>query len=235
VNWEAVGAVGEIIGALGVMLSLGYLASQIRMQNRESRLAASTEWTNQWNDFLSSFAEHPVLCEVWSKGLKDFSSLSAPEVVQFSSHLGRLFRVAEGIHDQYRQGRFDPKTWRGVARTIEDVALFPGAKAWWPTRSRWYSDEFAALVQRRSIPRSRRECTARRILLDERWRMTFNASRRRCASVKRSLFPPSISRSARISSCWYATIVSCSRRIQPDSARSVPKLDRLTSSTIPQA
>ena len=29
-NWEAIGAVGEIVGALGVISSLAYLASQIR-------------------------------------------------------------------------------------------------------------------------------------------------------------------------------------------------------------
>ena len=49
-NWDAIGAIGENVGALGVILSLIYLASQIRMQNRESRLAAATEWTNQWNE-----------------------------------------------------------------------------------------------------------------------------------------------------------------------------------------
>jgi hypothetical protein len=146
-NWEAVGAVGEIIGALGVILSLGYLASQIRAQNREGRLSASTEWTNQFNDFLMSLAENPNLSEVWIKGVHDFSSLAPAEVVQFSSQLGRLFRLGEGIHDQYQQGRFDPKIWRGITRTLEDVARFPGAKAWWPTRSHWYTDEFTTFIQ----------------------------------------------------------------------------------------
>ncbi len=146
-NWEAVGAVGEILGALGVIVSLVYLATQIRTQNRESRAAAVNEWTNQWNQFLVSFAEHPNLSEVWIKGIYDFSALNPTEVVQFSSHLGRIFRVGENIYDQYKQGLFDPKTWRGVERTLADVARFPGAKAWWPTRSHWYSDEFAALVQ----------------------------------------------------------------------------------------
>ena len=30
VNWEAIGAVGEVVGALGVIVSLSYLAAQIR-------------------------------------------------------------------------------------------------------------------------------------------------------------------------------------------------------------
>ncbi len=146
-NWEAIGAIGEILGALGVVVSLVYLASQIRTQNRESRVAAVNEWTHQWNQFLVSFAEHPNLSELWMKGLRDFSALNPTEIVQFSSHLGRIFRVGENIYHQYKQGLFDPKTWRGVERTLADVARFPGAKAWWPTRSHWYSDEFVALAQ----------------------------------------------------------------------------------------
>jgi len=146
-SWDAIGAVGEIVGALGVILSLIYLASQIRTQNRESRLAAATEWTNQWNEFSVSFAEHPVLSEIWMKGLKDLSSLSPSELVQFSSQAGRFFRVAEGLHDQYTQGRLEAKTWRGLARTLEDLAGLPGVKTWWPTRSRWYSDDFQSFVQ----------------------------------------------------------------------------------------
>ena len=146
-NWEAIGAVGEIGGAMGVIISLIYLASQIRTQNRESRLAAATEWTNQWNAFLASLAQDVRVAEIWLKGIQDFSSLSAPEVVMFSSQLGRLFRAAEGLHDQFAHGRLDPKTWRGIGRTLEDVARHPGVKAWWPTRAGWYSDDFVAYVQ----------------------------------------------------------------------------------------
>ncbi len=64
-----------------------------------------------------------------------------------SPQVGRLFRAAEGLHDQYTQGRLDPKTWRGIGRTLEDVARNPGVKAWWPTRSHWYSDDFIAYVK----------------------------------------------------------------------------------------
>ena len=39
-NWDAVGAIGEIVGAGAVFASLVYLAIQIRTQNRESRLSA---------------------------------------------------------------------------------------------------------------------------------------------------------------------------------------------------
>ena len=88
-NWEAIGAIGEMVGALGVVVSLVYLASQI----------------------------------------------------------GRLLRVAEGLHSQYSEGRMDPKTWHGMERSLIDLSRFPGLKAIWPTRSHWYSDDFVAFMK----------------------------------------------------------------------------------------
>jgi len=40
-NWDAIGAVGEIAGALAVVVSLVYLASQIRQSNRLMSLEAT--------------------------------------------------------------------------------------------------------------------------------------------------------------------------------------------------
>jgi hypothetical protein len=146
-NWDAIGAVGEIAGALGVILSLVYLASQIRSQNTESRLAVVTEWTNQWNGWTASFADNPQLSELWVKGSWDFLSLNPAEAVQYSAHCGRFFRIAEGLHRQFSQGRLEDGAWRGLARTLEDMALLPGVKTWWTKRGLWYSDEFISFVQ----------------------------------------------------------------------------------------
>jgi len=48
-NWDA-------IGALGVIISLIYLATQIRNQNNESRLTAINSMTAQWNAFMADMA-----------------------------------------------------------------------------------------------------------------------------------------------------------------------------------
>ena len=39
-NWEAIGAIGEIVGAAAVFLTLIYLALQIRQNTSSVRLAA---------------------------------------------------------------------------------------------------------------------------------------------------------------------------------------------------
>jgi hypothetical protein len=35
-NWEAIGAIGEILGAVAVVATLGYLATQIKQSRRET-------------------------------------------------------------------------------------------------------------------------------------------------------------------------------------------------------
>ena len=47
-NWEAISAIGEIVGALAVVITLVYLAIQVREQNRESRAAAIDSLSQQW-------------------------------------------------------------------------------------------------------------------------------------------------------------------------------------------
>jgi hypothetical protein len=39
-DWNAIGALGELAGAIGVILSLIYLASQIRQNTLSNRIAA---------------------------------------------------------------------------------------------------------------------------------------------------------------------------------------------------
>ena len=92
-NWEAFGAIGEIVGAAGVIVSLIYLASQIKNQYTESQVTAVNNLTYQWNAFMGDMAGDSELARIWVKGLNDFHALDSTEHVQFSTHLNRIFRI----------------------------------------------------------------------------------------------------------------------------------------------
>ncbi|MGR8950540.1 MAG: hypothetical protein ACU84Q_21050, partial [Gammaproteobacteria bacterium] len=80
-NWDAIGAVGEIIGATAVVVSLVYLAGQIRTQNRESKMAAAHE-------IIAAFRAMQVplqsseLAELWHRAITNFESLNDLERMQ---------------------------------------------------------------------------------------------------------------------------------------------------------
>ena len=70
-NWEAIGAIVEAIGVLGVIASLFYLAVQIRqntLQARRSELDATLE---QSTVVRMALAENQGLADIWIAGLDD--------------------------------------------------------------------------------------------------------------------------------------------------------------------
>jgi hypothetical protein len=65
-NWNAVGAIGEILGALAVFISLVYLASQIRANTLQSRASMAASITVEQSRLLESLGD-PSLAKVAMK------------------------------------------------------------------------------------------------------------------------------------------------------------------------
>ena len=49
-NWEAIGAIGEFMGGVVVVVSLVYLAAQIRQSNRHAEASAELSWIQGLNE-----------------------------------------------------------------------------------------------------------------------------------------------------------------------------------------
>ena len=93
-NWDAIGAVGEIVGATAVVVSLVYLAIQIRTQNRESQMAAAHE-------IIAAFRSMQVplhsseLADLWHRAITNFEELNDPERMQVFAVVAPMLRVWE--------------------------------------------------------------------------------------------------------------------------------------------
>lgn len=113
-NWEAIGAVGELAGAAGVIISLLYLGVQIRRQGIENRFAAVHEYVNETNIFFGAVAENKEVAEIWVKGVENFDSLDLVEKSRFLADVSRTFRSTEGLLYLFLRGRLDSAIWKGI-------------------------------------------------------------------------------------------------------------------------
>jgi hypothetical protein len=107
-NWDAIGAVGEMIGSLAVVVTLVYLAVQVRASTVESEASHFYMNAEQIGEMRGRFMEH---ADVWVKGNAG-GELSASERFVFDElvtlkggHHFTLFRRTlvrgtgrEGIH-----------------------------------------------------------------------------------------------------------------------------------------
>ena len=75
-NWDALGAIGELIASIGVIASLVYLAFQIREQSAQNREAnhqiAVDEFVGRYADLRSSESS----AELYIRAITDFRSMS---------------------------------------------------------------------------------------------------------------------------------------------------------------
>ena len=145
-NWKMISAVGQIFAAIGVTISLVYLASQIRSKKRESRSAAMNALVTHFGDSMRSQIENGELCDLWLRGLQSFEELDSTSRLRFDSQLERQIRIADNLYLHFLDGALDPRLWRGFNRTIGDIAAYPGFQKWWPTRKHRYSDELCGLI-----------------------------------------------------------------------------------------
>jgi hypothetical protein len=59
-NWDAIGAIGEIVGAAAVVATLFYLARQINDASKQVKMASLAELNTLYNDRLVSLRTSPT-------------------------------------------------------------------------------------------------------------------------------------------------------------------------------
>lgn len=142
-NWDAIGAIGEIAGASAVVVSLIYLAIQIRNQNTESR-AATVQQVLESNAVAISQLQDPDLAEIRIAGAEDFDSLSDAQRLRFVIYLPSALRSWENAYFQWRNGRLEDDTWHTLKAVIEDVKSTTGFSRIFEMRRHHFRPEFAA-------------------------------------------------------------------------------------------
>lgn len=144
-NWEAIGAIGEIIGALAVVISLAYLAIQIRAQNKESRLAAVHEILVGFRESMRSFSSGD-LTEIFVKANNDFDSLSDSEALKLYSGVLPMIRLWEEAYIQNDKGRLENQYWEGINCQYSSYLDLPAFARVWKLRGKHFDKNFQNFV-----------------------------------------------------------------------------------------
>lgn len=137
-----------MLGAIGVIISIIYLAAQIRNQNKESQRAAMNVLTTHWSDLNRSLVENPKLAALWIRALRSFDELDGASKLRFGAHLGRFLRFADSLYLGGLDGMLDDRLWRAYEPTLAGSVAYPGFQNWWATRKQWHTDEFCTLIER---------------------------------------------------------------------------------------
>jgi len=106
-NWDAIGAIGEVIGAMAVVLSLIYLATQVHVSNRLARAEAWRTPNSDLNALNASFATDPIYRAAfykvaWENAIR--SELEKDEAVVLDAYFISILNIYEQIFREIREG-----------------------------------------------------------------------------------------------------------------------------------
>jgi hypothetical protein len=125
VNWDAISAIGQLVGALAVVISLIYLATEVRRNARAMRLAAARSTLDFLNRFSQQITERADLAELRHRGFHDYESLEGTDRARFNSYMHAVFRIVEDVYYQHLHGDLDPRLWRGIEVVVREMNAFP--------------------------------------------------------------------------------------------------------------
>ncbi len=129
--WEAIAAIGQILGALAVFITLVYLANQVRHSNEVARFGAVRDIMNQYNDVNKLLTTDATLRAALMKEA-DLSADEEEQVYNFATMFCNIWQSIQMAHDE---GQVDDG-WlaAGIVDARHEIDRWPNFR---PAVERW--------------------------------------------------------------------------------------------------
>ena len=143
VTLEQLGNLGELIGAIAVVVSLLYLAVQIRHSSRVSQFEAHRNLSESMAAILGEIAKDPELYRLWKVMTETPEEATHDDRERFGMLMHRFFTV---FSDAHRFADTDPHLAMRYRSFIKRLLLMPAVRGWWDRQGVLYSEPFKPLV-----------------------------------------------------------------------------------------
>jgi hypothetical protein len=148
-NLESLAQLGEFAGGIGVILSLIYLAVQVRGNTRSQQADITARVLNRMAAFQHTFGFDAEANAFFIKGINDPTQFNIEERTRFAWLLTEFFSAFEFLLQQYKVGNIDEDTWHRWSKTFDWWLTFPGVRAAYEGRSTPYTQLFTDYIEGR--------------------------------------------------------------------------------------
>lgn len=144
---EQLGNLGDFVAAVATVVTLAYLALQIRASASATRAASHHATTNSFLQANLAISQSADLARVWAAGGTQRSQLSLEDRARFDFLLLCYFHIFDTIHYQARTGTGERDLLLAEERSIVALVALPGVREWWAENPYAYSEDFRAYIE----------------------------------------------------------------------------------------
>ena len=147
-----IGSIGEFVSAIGVVISLVYLAFQVR--DNSKFVKENSEFLRATHDVSSNdgvaqirknYFDHPELLEIERRGNK-CEDLSFSEAAQYDMLVSGSFETHFTYYLQHQRGLTSDAVWIYWSSFFDDYCKNEGVKRWWRESENRFPDGFREYI-----------------------------------------------------------------------------------------
>ena len=137
-NWDAIGALGEILGATAVVATLIYLAKQLRQEARSDTSETMGSWLAEYNGLVLEIVRDPEIALVLRKGFANFENLNGNDQMRFHAWMVTHLLNAQVLYFQLNEGVMHQRIADQQLPFNASILKTTGGSQWWRTaRTVW--------------------------------------------------------------------------------------------------
>jgi hypothetical protein len=136
VNWQAIGAIGEVVAAFGVVVSLVFLSMELRRNTRSVRASSSFEAQHSIAEITESVTQNPLVfpiaLRIWNEDIS-LADLNAEDRAAFSLFCRGLYMRCQAMFFLNMEGQIDDELWISVSTVLRGNLQYKAYREWWET------------------------------------------------------------------------------------------------------
>ena len=144
---EALGNIGDFLGGIGVVITLIYLATQIRHNTATVRANGAASHSQGLNNITLLLAQDSDARTVYFQGLDDYRSLSDDGVLQFDLIMQYFCQGLQRSLHLHRENAINEEAWEETIAAVSFLAVRPGFRSWWKVWGSFYPTHFNKFIQ----------------------------------------------------------------------------------------
>ena len=162
--WEVAGVIAEVVAAVTVIVSLWYVALQLRQNTELARAELEVQLGITWAEMHDNMILNADLAKTWDLAATDWDKLDEKEVRSFLWFVAKSFHILQGMYRQHRRGLLAKEVWIPYEDYIVGILQIEAVTGWWNSEGSLISEEFRehveALMATENKPRWREVSTA---------------------------------------------------------------------------
>ncbi len=137
-NWDAVGAIGEIVGAVAVVVTLVYLAKQVNDNSKQVKLNTTQDFAGLVQDAFAPIYNSVDTLRIFNVGIENPASLDAAELATFYFFMDRLLNNIGPLITHHKAGVMSDTEFLHYKALYLEWVDSPGGQSWIQARPRLY-------------------------------------------------------------------------------------------------